>query len=293
MIKIEETRVFNFEGALRGLRNPKNSWHLSDSFYGIGDDDEIRELAGEAAYSYVDQEMNLYAEDDYEDWVSYRGWLLTEGNGEVFGSDEHFSEGNFIGKKDLKLAQKMVLAGTDESKFMRQIFVSFDLTAPLYWWKEFDTYKVGTVANSCSTMHKLDNTPIYPNNFSFDGVEKDLAVDWQGWPIDEWPEDDKNVEPEFIPHSHIEEIQNQIVENCEYLRLMYKKTGDKQYWRALVQILPNAWNQKRTITLNYQVLRAMYFARKNHKLTEWHEFCEWIENLPYAKELICVTKGGK
>lgn len=295
MLEITDTKVFNFEGALRGLRNPKNSWHLSDSFYGIGDDDEIRELAGEAAYSYVDQEMNLYAEDDYEDWVSYREWLLTEGNSEFFGNDEHVSEGNFIGKKDLKLAQRMVLAGTDESKFMRQIFVSFDLTAPLYFWKEFDTYKVGTVANSCSTMHKLDSTPIYSNNFSFDGVEKDLAVDWQGWPVDEWPEDNGDVvtDSDFTPHSHIEEIQNQIVENCEYLRLMYKKTGDKQYWRALVQILPNAWNQKRTITLNYQVLRAMYFARKNHKLTEWHKFCKWIESLPYAKELICVTKGGK
>ena len=293
MIKIEETRVFNFEGALRGLRNPKNSWHLSDSFYGIGDDDEIRDLAGEAAYSYIDQEMNLYAEDDYDGWANYREWLLAEGNNEAFGGDEHVSEGNFIGKKDLELAQRMILAGTDESKFMRQIFVSFDLTAPLYWWKEFDTYKVGTVANSCSTMHKLDSTPIYSNNFSFDGVEKDLAVEWQGWPIDEWPEDDKVIDPDFIPHSHIEEIQNQIVENCEYLRLMYKKTKDKQYWRALVQILPNAWNQKRTITLNYQVLRAMYFARKNHKLTEWHEFCKWVESLPYAKELICVTKGGK
>lgn len=293
MIKIEETRVFNFEGALRGLRNPKNSWHLSDSFYGIGDDDEIRDLASEAAYSYVDQEMNLYAEDNYEDWERYREWLLTEGNNEAFGGDEHVSEGNFIGKKDLELAKRMVLAGTDESKFMRQIFVSMDIEAPLYWWKEFDTYKVGTVANSCSTMHKLDSTPIYSSNFSFDGVEKDLAVEWQGWPIDEWPEDDKVINPDFIPHSHIEEIQNQIVENCEYLRLMYKKTKDKQYWRALVQILPNAWNQKRTITLNYQVLRAMYFARKNHKLTEWHEFCKWVESLPYAKELICVTKGGK
>lgn len=136
-------------------------------------------------------------------------------------------------------------------------------------------------------MHKLDNTEIRRDNFSFDGVEKGLAVEWDGWPIDEWPED------AFVPHSQIEEIQNQIIENCEYLRLMYKKTGDKQYWRALVQFLPCGWNQKRTITLNYQVLRAMYFARKNHKLTEWHEFCKWIESLPYAKELICVTKGGK
>ena len=293
MIEITETKVFNIEGALRGLRNPKNSWHLSDSLYGIGEDDEIRDMAGEVAYSYVDTDMNLYVEENYEDWEMYREWLLTQGNNEVFGNDEHVSEGNFIGKKDLELAKRMVLAGTDESKFMRQIFVSFDINAPLYWWKEFDTYKVGTVANSCSTMHKLDNTPIYPSNFSFDGVEKDLAVEWQGWPVDEWPEDDKVIDPDFVPHSHIEEIQNQIVENCEYLRLMYKKTKDKQYWRALIQLLPNGWNQKRTITLNYQVLRAIYFARKNHKLTEWHEFCKWIESLPYAKELICVTKGGK
>lgn len=287
MIKIEETRVFNFEGALRGLRNPKNSWHLSDSIFGIGDDDEIRDMAGEVAYSYIDEEMNSCAEEDYDDWVNYREWLLTEGNSEIFGSDEHVSEGNFIGKKDLKLAQRMVLAGTDESKFMRQIFVSVDIDAPLYWWKEFDTYKVGTVSNSCSTMHKLDNTEIRKDNFSFDGVEKDLAVEWHGWPVDEWPEDD------FTPHSHIEEIQNHFVENCEYLRLMYKKTKDKQYWRALIQLLPNGWNQKRTITLNYQVLRAMYFARKNHKLTEWHELCKWIESLPYAKELICAKKEDK
>ena len=133
MIEITETKVFNIEGALRGLRNPKNSWHLSDSLYGIGDDDEIRDMASEVAYSYVDTDMNLYAEENYEDWEMYREWLLTQGNNEVFGNDEHVSEGNFIGKKDLELAKRMVLAGTDESKFMRQIFVSFDLTAPLYW----------------------------------------------------------------------------------------------------------------------------------------------------------------
>ena len=293
MIKISETKVFNIEGALRGLRNPKNSWHLSDSFFCIGDDDEIREKAGEVAYSYVEEDMNLYTDDNYEEWLSYREWLLNEGNGEIFGSDEHVSEGNFIGKKDLGLARRMVLAGTDESKFMRQIFVSVDIDAPLYWWKEFDTYKVGTVSNSCSTMHKLDNTEIRRDNFSFDGVEKDLAVEWHGWPVDEWPEDDVVTDSDFVPHSHIEEIQNQIVENCEYLRLMYKKTKDKQYWRALIQLLPNGWNQKRTITLNYQVLRAMYFARKNHKLTEWHELCKCIESLPYAKELICAKKEDK
>ena len=293
MIKISDTKVFNIEGALRGLRNPKNSWHLSDSFFGIGDDDEIREMAGEVAYSYVEEDMNLYDDDNYDEWLSYREWLLNEGNGEIFGSDEHVSEGNFIGKKDLDLARRMVLAGTDESKFMRQIFVSVDIDAPLYWWKEFDTYKVGTVSNSCSTMHKLDNTEIRMDNFSFDGVDKDKCVDYAGWPADDWVDPPQDSPEFFIPHTHIEEIQNKIVEHCEYLRLMYKKTKDKEYWRALIQLLPNGWNQKRTITLNYQVLRAMYFARKNHKLTEWHELCKWIESLPYAKELICAKKEDK
>lgn len=222
MIKIENVEVFNFDGALRGLRNPKNSWHLSDS------------------------------EWKYENIRDSKGTYL-------------------IGSKDLELAQRMVGAGTDESKFMRQIMVSIDIVAPLYWWKEFDTYKVGTVSNSCSTMHKLDSGPIKLSMFSTDGVDLNLSLH----------------EDEFDTMD-IGWLWKDIEFYCETLRKKYKETGNKDYWRALIQMLPNGWMQRRTITLNYQVLRAMYFARRHHKLTEWREFCLWIETLPYAKELICL-----
>lgn len=164
-----------------------------------------------------------------------------------------------LGEKDLDLAHRMIRGGTDESKFLRQIMVSIDITAPLYWWKEFDTYKVGTVANSCSTMHTIKNNPITRESFSFDNYEDCPAVE------------------AFI---------NSTVNACEYLRQKYKETEDKKYWRALIQLLPESWMQKRTVTLNYQNLRAMYFARRHHKLTEWHDFCDWILSLPYGEKLI-------
>ena len=150
-----------------------------------------------------------------------------------------------------------------------------DITAPLYWWKEFDTYKVGTVANSCSTMHKLDSMEITEEMFSMDDVDLNL------------PLIDSN------DASDIGWLWKDTVFYCEQLRKKYKETDNKDYWRALVQILPNGWLQKRTVTLNYQVLRAMYFARRFHKLIEWHIFCKTIEELPYSLELICYTKPEK
>lgn len=176
-----------------------------------------------------------------------------------------------LGPNDLDLAQRMIGAGTDESKFMRQIGVCFDIDAPFYWWKEFDTYKVGTVANSCSTMHKLASTPITKECFSMDGVDLNLSL----LPVD---------------NNDIGWVWEDIIFYCEELRKKYNETKDKNYWRALVQILPNGWMQKRTVTLNYQVLRAQYFARKNHKLIEWRDYCEMIKTLPYGKELICYEK---
>lgn len=213
MIQLEKTEVMNFDGALRGMRNPLNSWDKSDSY--IND------------------------------------------------------EGDFvIGEVDLGLAQKLIAAGTDHSKFMRQIFVCVDITAPLFWWKEFDTYKVGTVANSTSTMHTLTKHPITLENFSFDVK---------------------------LPKEHLEYAMCNmitIMHICEDLRqkyLEYKDTDSelaKEYWRMLVEFLPNGWLQTRTITLNYANLRNMYFSRRYHKLREWHTFCRWIEQLPYGKELI-------
>lgn len=178
-----------------------------------------------------------------------------------------------VGENDLKLAQRMIGAGTDESKFMRQIFVSMDITAPLYWWKEADTYKIATVANSCSTMHKITSDEITEENYSFD-PEPDK-------PLTDLPTND---------YVRILDIKNRTVADVEWLRKKYNETKDKRYWRLLIQINPDSWLQKRTWTGNYQNLRNMYFARKNHKLIEWRQFCQIIEQLPYSKELICYKK---
>lgn len=178
-----------------------------------------------------------------------------------------------VGENDLKLAQRMIGAGTDESKFMRQIFVSMDITAPLYWWKEADTYKIATVSNSCSTMHKITSSEITEENYSFD-PEPDK-------PLTDLPTDD---------YVRILDIKNRAVADVEWLRKKYNETKDKRYWRLLIQINPDGWLQKRTWTGNYQNLRNMYFARKNHKLIEWRQFCQIIEQLPYSKELICYKK---
>ena len=178
-----------------------------------------------------------------------------------------------VGENDLKLAQRMIGAGTDESKFMRQIFVSMDITAPLYWWKEADTYKIATVANSCSTMHKITSDEITEENYSFE-PEPDK-------PLTDLPTND---------YVRILDIKNRAVADVEWLRKKYNETKDKRYWRLLIQINPDGWLQKRTWTGNYQNLRNMYFARKNHKLIEWRQFCQIIEQLPYSKELICYKK---
>lgn len=177
-----------------------------------------------------------------------------------------------IGPNDLKLAQRMLNGGPEESKFMRQIMISMDIEAPIFWLKEFDTYKVGTTANSCSTMHKLASSEIGAQNFSFD---MDIA---------DFPEEYQEL---------VSMIRVNSVYYCEQLRKAYEKTKDKRIWRALVEILPMAWNQRRTWTANYQVLRNIYFQRRFHKLDEWREFCKIIEELPYGKELICYEKEKK
>lgn len=217
MIKVENIEIFNFVGAMRGLRNPMNSWEKSDS---------------------------------------------------KFESDNKF----IIGPNDMKLAQRMLNGGLEESKFMRQIMVSMDIEAPIFWLKEFDTYKVGTTANSCSTMHKLASSEIGAQNFSFDML------------IEDFPEEYQEL---------VSMIRANSVYYCEQLRKAYEKTKDKRIWRALVEVLPMAWNQRRTWTANYQVLRNIYFQRRNHKLDEWREFCKIIEELPYGKELICYEKEKK
>ncbi len=168
------------------------------------------------------------------------------------------ADGNFcIGDVDLDLATRLCRAGSDHRKFLRQIFVSVDITAPLYWWKEFDTYKVGTVANSTSTMHKIHSQPFAMDQFSCDKMTPETYAFMEG-----------------------------IVDKLEEIRLRYLENKDKRDWYDLIQLLPSSYHQMRTVTLNYEILINIYNARKEHKLTEWHVFCDWIKNLPYADKLI-------
>ena len=207
-MKIENTSVMNLEGAIRGARNPLESWEKSDS--------------------WKDQSIGTF----------------------------------FFGQKDIDLMQRLIKAGTSDSKFMRQIMVCMDVTAPMYWWSEFDTYKVATVANSTSKMHKLASTPITIDCFEMDDFSDNSDI------ISLWIED--------------------VIPSLEELRQKYNDTKDTRYWKELIRLLPESWLQKRTITLDYATLRNQYFQRRNHKLTEWHTYCKWIESLPYAKDLICL-----
>lgn len=206
MIKIERTAVMNIDNAIRGARNPLNSWAKSDSYY-----------------------------------------------------DER---GNFVlGEADIALASKLASAGSDHRKFIRQIFVSVDITAPLYWWKEYDTYKVGTVANSTSTMHKIHSKPFCREDFSCDRMTDGALA-----------------------------VLDNVIGYLEKTRLEYVETKERALWDDLIQLLPSSYNQMRTCTLNYENLINIYYARRNHKLPEWHELCAWIESLPYADILITVKK---
>lgn len=201
MIKIERTSVMNFDNAMRGARNPLNSWGRYDSYYD--------------------------------------------------------NEGNFVfGENDLSLAKRLCAAGTDHRKFVRMIMVSVDVTAPLYWWKEYDTYKVATVANSTSTMHKITSKPFELSDFSVDHMNEEGI-----------------------------RAMESLIATLEDLRLRYVETKDKELWYTIIQLLPSSYNQMRTCTLNYETLCNIYYARKNHKLAEWHTYCDWISELPYFREL--------
>lgn len=221
MIEFENTEVMNFEGALRGMRNPLNSWDNADT-------------------GWIDDAL------DY--------------NGSSFDVDFDNLRKKVIGPNDLALAQKLIKAGSDHRKFMRQIFVSVDITAPFYWWKEFDTYKVGTVANSCSTMHTIHKKEFTLSDFSWEQL----------------------TEPGIrLLESTIDFLNNN--------RKLYIATNSKVYWYSMIQSLPTSYNQMRTVTLNYENLRNIYHSRNNHKLDEWRvNFMRWIDSLPYANELIKI-----
>lgn len=220
MIKIDGTNTYGWEAAVRGMRNPMNSWAKSDSHY---------------------------------------CWEPQYPGGGCFGcelnSDHNCRVDKYVvGAADLDLMKRLIKSGTDHSKFLRVIGVTCDLTAPLYWWKEYDTYKVGTVANSCSTMHKIHAKKFEREDFSTDHL---------------------------IPR--MKEVLDVTIANLNACRGNFLETQDKKWWWQMIQLLPTSYNQKRTVQLNYAVLRNIYHSRKNHKLDEWHDFCHWIEGLPYSE----------
>ena len=240
-MKFENVEVYNMDHALRGMRNPKESWDKSDSY-----------------------------------------WTYIEDPDTLNTAKFEF----FVGEKDLDLAQRLIRAGSEHRKFMRQIFVTVDITAPLYWWKEFDTYKVGTVANSTSTMHKLATTPITIDCFETDDYDGSLKV------FDREP---------YNPDETLNECANEIIEICETLRKRYLETNDKKYWKELIRWLPESWLQTRTVTMDYENLLAMCSKgqRRFHKLTEWSgdgenfvtpSFIKFARSLPYAQEFIFIDE---
>lgn len=278
-MKFNNTRVMNFEGALRGMRNPKESYHLSDSFFGLIDY-EYTEADYNMASTWAENEKPEYydnfgeyekeriaLEDKYDEWLLNNGVLYRN-------VDDMIAEVAFIGPKDMKLAQRLIKAGPEHRKFMRQIDVSVDITAPLYWWKEFDTYKVGTVANSTSTMHKLAETPITLECFETDDYCPDIFTS-----------------PEEIEY---------FIQFLEGLRIKYLDTKDERYWKELIRWLPESWLQTRTVTMSYENLFAICSKgqRRFHKLNEWsgihtkvdESFIQWARQLPYAQELIFIDE---
>lgn len=275
-MKFENTQVFNFEGAFRGMRNPLESWHHSDSFFGIinpeydfPETDVSDSWIEKENYERVEQGKEPWSADaenysDYYDILDkYDNWLVNRG---ILRQDNFLCDVAYLGPNDLELAQKLIAAGPEHCKFMRQIFVSVDITAPIFWWKEFDTYKVGTTANSTSTMHKLTSKAIDMDCFETDDYDGNYAV------------------PEYL--ESYDTYPGQFIRYLEDLRIKYLETGDKGYWKELIRWLPESWLQTRTVTMSYANLRNIFFQRNNHKLTEWHTFCDWIETLPWGEELI-------
>lgn len=266
-MKFEHTWTGNWKNAFRGLRHPMESYARSDSEFGILPVDWLNDTTDKMAEKWGESEK---IDLTYEDACNY----LSNTAVINYGYPNEDYEYALLGPNDIDLAQRMILAGSPNDKFLRQIFVSVDVTAPLYLWKELDTYKVATTANSTSTMHKLATTPITIDCFETD----DFNRDWEGLAdietkADTWIED--------------------IIFFCEHLRLKYLETKDIRYWKELIRWLPESWLQTRTWTANYDTLRRIYHWRKNHKLSEWHQFCDWIKTLPYANELIIFDKGIK
>lgn len=262
MIKIENYEIVGLEHAIRGMRNPMNSWDKSDS-------------------EYCSERSCIECPNNNENGVCGVGFDY---------------EKYVVGPNDLDLMKRLAAGGPVHAKYRRMIVVYVDITAPLYWWKEFDTYKIGTVANSCSTMHKIHAKEFELNDFSHEHIidfweveDKSLYMDDEGnYHFDNHPVIVLGDGDHFVSPYGILKFTISMLNKC---RKLYLETKDKKYWWQMIQLLPSSYNQKRTVMLNYEVLNNIYYSRKGHKLDEWHDFCDWIEKLPYADGVIFGIKN--
>ena len=254
MIKLENWEVMGWEHAIRGMRNPMNSWAKMDSTFKCND----------IAFEECPQYVNRTTVEEYDDL-------------DVFKCDTFTVA---VGPNDHNLMMRLAKGGPVHAKYRRMITVYVDITAPLYWWKEFDTYKVGTVANSCSTMHKIHAKEFELDDFSYEALIHNDEFCWEN-----------NIMAGPECRSTPLDILSHVIDALNIYRDKFNETKDKLFWEQMIQLLPSSYNQKRTVMLNYEVLHNIYHSRKNHKLTEWHFFCDWIKSLPYSDIILCEETG--
>ena len=270
-MQFDNTRTFNWEGAFHGMRAPLESWAKSDSMFGLAPMESIYDL----------EMLNTWRDKEYPDGFNTEqertaynaekiSWIDNNG---ILRCDNDCMEFAFLGPADLDLAQRLIKAGPEHRKFLRQIFVSAYISLPLSVWKQLDTYKIGTVTNSTSTMHKIQSKPLTRESFEIEQI-----------PYEE--QEEMEQRDGIYCTGELDDLFDETIQTCEDLRRAFNQTKDKRYWRKLIELLPESYLQAREYTLNYEVLRSIVHQRKGHKLGEWQKFIHWVHTLPYAEELI-------
>lgn len=270
-MQFDNTRTFNWEGAFHGMRAPLESWAKSDSMFGLAPMESTYDL----------EMLNTWRDKEYPDGFNTEqertaynaekiSWIDNNG---ILCYDNNCMEFAFLGPADLDLAQRLIKAGPEHRKFLRQIFVSAYISLPLSIWKQLDTYKIGTVTNSTSTMHKIQSKPLTRESFEIEQI-----------PYEE--QEEMEQRDGIYCAGELSDLLDETIQTCEDLRRAFNQTKDKRYWRKLIELLPESYLQAREYTLNYEVLRSIVHQRKGHKLGEWQKFIHWVHTLPYAEELI-------
>lgn len=270
-MQFDNTRTFNWEGAFHGMRAPLESWAKSDSMFGLAPMESTYDL----------EMLNTWRDKEYPDGFNTEqertaynaekiSWIDNNG---ILRCDNNCMEFAFLGPADLDLAQRLIKAGPEHRKFLRQIFVSAYISLPLSIWKQLDTYKIGTVTNSTSTMHKIQSKPLTRESFEIEQI-----------PYEE--QEEMEQRDGIYCAGELSDLLDETIQTCEDLRRAFNQTKDKRYWRKLIELLPESYLQAREYTLNYEVLRSIVHQRKGHKLGEWQKFIQWVHTLPYAEELI-------